>query len=221
MFAFQEHRIFLSLLSVGISATLRAMSLTVCKECGCAFVPEEIPVLVWGKQVSTDSRFCPHCGKNRLAKPGKTRGVVAFFAFCLLAVLLVKLISPNSSQHDSPSSATHTTPDSTAPASPQWTPPADDGVKMYYTIMPAPCAVDRSTVGTMAGVISDRDAEGLQGLEENGKVLILAEGTRFEGLNFPGGLILGYVRSGRNIGKECYMLTELLRAASPRESGRR
>lgn len=182
------------------------MLLRICKECR--------------KQVNADSRFCPHCGKNGFAKQGENWGLMAFLAFLALAALLVMLMSPNSSQHDSPASTTRqTTPDSTATA--KRTPSADDGVRIYYTIMPAPCAVDRSTVGTMAGVISDRDAEGLQGLEESGKVLILAEGTKFKGLTFPDGLILGYVRSGRNIGKECYMLQELLRTGPPRKSARR
>jgi predicted nucleic acid-binding Zn ribbon protein len=195
------------------------MLLLICKECG--------------KPVTTDSRFCPHCGKNGFAKQGKKnrglvaffKGLMAFFAFVALVVLLVMLMSPNSSQHDSPVSATtqatrdtiQPTPDTTVTAEPQRTAPPDNGIKMYYTIMPAPCAVDRSTIGTMAGVISDRDAEGLQGLEESGKVLILAEGTKFEGLPFPDGLILGYARSGRHIGKECYMLQELLQTSRPRK----
>jgi hypothetical protein len=49
------------------------MALTECKECG--------------QQVSTDSRYCPHCGKNKPAKSGMNGCLTVFLIFMGLGVL--------------------------------------------------------------------------------------------------------------------------------------
>lgn len=104
----------------------------------------------------------------------------------------------------------------TAPAAPSVPlpspapPPRDYGSKMYRTVAATPCAVDHDTWKTLAQVLQERDGEALQALEEQGKILMLSGGTKFYGWSEPDGdgLVYGYVKSGRNIGKACYQLKE-------------
>jgi hypothetical protein len=70
----------------------------------------------------------------------------------------------------------------------------------------------------MGQVLLDKDLAALQGLEDSGKTLFLARGTKFEGLDFPDDLVLGYVKSGRNIGRECYIFKVCLQDNPPRKS---
>ena len=67
----------------------------------------------------------------------------------------------------------------------------------------------------MASAIRDGDSEALQGLLERGKILKLTEGTRFLVDSYEDGFAWGFVRSGRNVGEDCYVIAALLRAPEP------
>lgn len=151
---------------------------------------------------------------------------VCYLLFLLFVVFVVSKMVVDSTSSRSAGNSVTPTPSSSAgnsvtastptPRTPEATPSRDTGVKMYYLAMGFPCAKEESTVGVLAGALVDRDEEALKGLEEQGKTLWLDEGTKFQGLDFQG-LVLGYVRSGRNIGKECYLINDALTLTPPRK----
>ena len=56
----------------------------------------------------------------------------------------------------------------------------------------------------------------VQGLVERGKVLILSIRTKFEESDQREGFSWGFVRSGRHIGRDCYVPSQLLQNAAPK-----
>lgn len=83
---------------------------------------------------------------------------------------------------------------------------------LYSSITAAPCAVDRTAAGNMAKAIRDKNISALEGLADRGKIFVLPAGTRFAAsTDEPGGLLWGFVRSGRNTGQDCYVVASMVR----------
>src|SRR5689334_19147235 len=88
--------------------------------------------------------------------------------------------------------------------------------KFQYVKIQSPCAVDRDTKRLVARAILDRDTEALTGLVERGKVLVLERGVRFEPVvPEKDGFVWGWVRSGRQVGRDCYMVETFLQDNPP------
>ena len=184
------------------------MALTNCSRCGA--------------EIGAIGGVCPNCAKPIRGNSEASRRRALFFAcLWLTGVATVAFMA-----HNSPSARTEGRSATNAESAPTpgALPPShidevakpsstsqqnDDGVKVYYLTMGFPCAVDEATLGVMAGAITSKDEEALQGLQDRGLTLWLTEGTKFQGLPFPHGVVLGYVRSGRNIGKECYLMNDV------------
>ena len=83
-----------------------------------------------------------------------------------------------------------------------------------YVRLQAPCAVDSDAIVQVSGALKSREADALlQGLFESGKVVALEPGAKFEVIAERNGYSQGLVRSGREIGRDCYTLTRFLRDA--------
>ena len=82
---------------------------------------------------------------------------------------------------------------------------------LVYVATDAPCAKDRDTNATVLRAIREKDGEAVAGLLERGKIFLLTKGTRFE-VSDNDGFAWGFVRSGRNTGETCYILSGALRS---------
>lgn len=74
-----------------------------------------------------------------------------------------------------------------------------------YTTVESPCAVDLSAYRNTVQAIRTQDHEALDGLLERGQILKLSRSTKFEVSDEREGYAWGFVRSGRHIGKDCYL----------------
>lgn len=82
---------------------------------------------------------------------------------------------------------------------------------IYQAVTAARCALNRTAAGNMVQALRDRDLEAIAGLVERKQVFILPEGTRFAvSSDEPGGLLWGFVRSGRNTGQDCYVVATMV-----------
>src|ERR1017187_6352515 len=88
-------------------------------------------------------------------------------------------------------------------------------VDIRYVAMNAPCSLERSARAMMVEAVRTGDTEALAGLIERGRLARLLAGTKFE-VSDPVpddyGLVWGFVRSGREIGRDCYMVPGWLRS---------
>jgi hypothetical protein len=88
---------------------------------------------------------------------------------------------------------------------------------ILYTSIAAPCAVDEESAHSTIAAIRDKDMEAIDGLKERGKVLALSVGTKFEPSgSAPEGFAWGFVRSGRNVGRDCFIPEAWLQTTPPR-----
>jgi hypothetical protein len=87
-------------------------------------------------------------------------------------------------------------------------PLAHTGIR--YLTVTAPCAVDRGALGSIVTAIRERDQEAVIGLIQRDKAYSLAKGVKFDVSTDSEGVSWGFVRSGRNIGENCYVLTGFL-----------
>lgn len=87
--------------------------------------------------------------------------------------------------------------------------PAPKPTGLMYVKLNAPCAKDRDSNRDVARALRDKDQEALEGLLARGKIFSLTKGTRFE-VSDPGDFAWGFVRSGRNTGETCYILSAFL-----------
>src|SRR4051794_36502671 len=102
-------------------------------------------------------------------------------------------------------------------------PPRDSSVPklpdgIYYTTIDAPCALNADALSSLTAAIRDQDQAAIKGLVDRGKLLALAKGTRFEASSDEAPWEWGFVRSGRETGRTCYILRFILGAESGGES---
>jgi hypothetical protein len=160
---------------------------SVCSKCGAALL------LVAGPQ---------RTAQNVPAKPAI--GKVLLYGLLACAVILAISLIPNATNGvvlAPGQSPTGPVPKTAAPSS---------DVVIRYVKMNAPCALGRSSAAAVSDAIRARDDDALQGLLERGKIVRLAAGTRFEWESSSDGLVWGFVRSGRETGRDCYILPGLL-----------
>ena len=70
----------------------------------------------------------------------------------------------------------------------------------------AACAPSHDDAILMVDRIQARDGDAIEGLIERGKLLQLKDGTAFEVNDYKtAGFAWGFVRSGRELGKDCYI----------------
>lgn len=66
------------------------------------------------------------------------------------------------------------------------------------------CAVDRYAESSIARAYTTKDEQALLGLVQREKAIYLTKGTRFDVSSSDGnGFVFGFVRSGREIGRDC------------------
>ncbi len=94
----------------------------------------------------------------------------------------------------------------------QITPAPYEPIGVRYLEIDSPCAPSRSDAVTMLNAVRENDSQAVQVLTEDGKIFMLAAKTRFEVSNYgTPGFAWGFVRSGRQIGRDCYIPTAALR----------
>src|ERR1041385_7422835 len=76
---------------------------------------------------------------------------------------------------------------------------------MYTVAVQTPCALDRDARNAIGGAIASTDEEPILGLIERGKAVLLPKGTRFELSSDEDFWAWGFVRSGRQVGRDCYL----------------
>ena len=88
-------------------------------------------------------------------------------------------------------------------ASARKTPLMAEGI--YQVAVQTPCALDRDARNAIGGAIASGDEEAILGLIERGKAVLLPKGTRFELSSDEDFWAWGFVRSGRQVGRDCYL----------------
>jgi hypothetical protein len=88
--------------------------------------------------------------------------------------------------------------------------PKMDGI--YYTRVAVPCAIDDSARAALGRAIADNDEEAVQGLMARDKAVLLTKGTRFEVSSDEAPWAWGFVRSGRETGRDCFVPKGVLSA---------
>lgn len=136
--------------------------------------------------------------------------IPAFFILCLVALLTIQFWPNNKPTNQMPQQQKQTTNKNTFIAS---------GLKAegtYYLLDLTPIAKDIDSLDLLATVIINKDINGLQALERQGKIYITDGRTNIKyikdvdnnmiGINKPIGLI--QVDSGKHIGKTGYIFTK-------------
>ena len=94
------------------------------------------------------------------------------------------------------------------------TAPASTGIQ--YVKSNAVCATDHDAKPLILRAYVTRDDQALLGLVERDKALLLMKGTRFDVSSSDGdGFLFGFVRSGRQVGRDCSIMPAFLQDQPP------
>jgi hypothetical protein len=116
-----------------------------------------------------------------------------FLTMCAGVLLLLYIVTPHPAVVEPP----------TAPTGP---------IGIRYLAVNATCAPSQSAAYSMIRALREKDMEAIQGLMDRGKIFMLTVGTRFEVSDYrTAGFAWGFVRSGHEVGRDCYLPTVALR----------
>ena len=94
--------------------------------------------------------------------------------------------------------------------SPTPVPAGPTGIR--YLAIDATCAPSKSAASDMLRAVREKDLEAIQGLIDRGQIFAVTAGTRFEVSDYrTAPFAWGFVRSGRETGRDCYLPSMALR----------
>lgn len=144
----------------------------------------------------------------------KTCAWIAGPPLALLALLMLSALYGNN-PHTMSVPARSSTGAAGPPASPS-APPERPQPAIRYVSVDSLCAIDKEAKLALARAIVDGDTEAMRGLLERGKAIGLRKGTKFDDeVSQKDGFTWGWVKSGRQTGRDCYIPESVLQDRQP------